>query len=49
MKLNGTTRHTARLNGIKLSWMESGEGPPVYLLHGWPETSFAWRKQIPAL
>ncbi|MEM6354122.1 MAG: alpha/beta hydrolase [Pseudomonadota bacterium] len=45
----GTTRHTAEINGIKMFWMEAGEGAPVYLLHGWPETSFAWRKQIPAL
>lgn len=45
----GTTRHTAEINGIKIFWMEAGAGAPVYLLHGWPETSFAWRKQVPAL
>ena len=49
MHIEGTTNHTAIINGIKLFWMEAGDGPPVYLLHGWPETSFAWRKQIPAL
>jgi haloacetate dehalogenase len=41
--------HTARLNGIKIHWVTAGSGPPVYLLHGFPETWFAWRKQIAAL
>ncbi len=27
----------------------AGQGPPVFLLHGFPETWFAWRKQIPTL
>jgi haloacetate dehalogenase len=38
--------HTAKLNGIKLHWVTAGSGPPVYLLHGFPETWFGWRKQI---
>src|SRR5207245_600561 len=29
--------------------MVEGEGPLVLLLHGFPETSHAWRKQVPAL
>ena len=45
----GITHHTARLNGIKQHWVSAGSGPPVYLLHGFPETWFAWRKQIPVL
>jgi pimeloyl-ACP methyl ester carboxylesterase len=28
---------------------EAGSGPLVLLLHGWPETSYSWRKQLPAL
>ncbi len=43
------THHTAVLNGIKQHWVEAGDGPPVILLHGFPETLYAWRKQIPAL
>jgi alpha-beta hydrolase superfamily lysophospholipase len=43
------THHTARLNGITQHWVTDGGGPPVYLLHGFPETWFAWRKQIPVL
>lgn len=41
--------HAAKLNGIKQHWVTAGEGPPVYLLHGFPEFWFAWRKQIPVL
>jgi pimeloyl-ACP methyl ester carboxylesterase len=38
--------HSAKLNGIKLHWVTAGSGPPVYLLGGFPETWFGWRKQI---
>ena len=41
--------HTLRANGIKQHWVEAGDGPPVVLLHGFPETCYAWRKQIPVL
>ncbi|MFL5257007.1 MAG: alpha/beta fold hydrolase [Rhodopila sp.] len=44
-----TTHHTAQANGIKQHYVEAGNGPPVILLHGFPETWYAWRKQIPAL
>lgn len=40
---------TCRTNGIRQFYLEAGDGPPVVLLHGFPETSFAWRFQIPAL
>ena len=43
------THHTARLNEITQHWVSAGDGPPVYLLHGFPETWYGWRKQIPAL
>jgi pimeloyl-ACP methyl ester carboxylesterase len=43
------THHTAALNGITQHWVSAGDGPPVYLLHGFPETWYAWRKQIPVL
>lgn len=36
-------------NGIKQHYVEAGEGPPVILLHGFPETWYAWRHQIPVL
>ncbi len=36
-------------NGIKLHVLEQGDGPLVLLCHGWPEMSYSWRHQIPAL
>ena len=36
-------------NGIRLAVYEQGEGPPVVLLHGFPELAFSWRHQLPAL
>ena len=34
---------------INLSVHEMGDGPPVILVHGFPELSFSWRHQLPAL
>src|SRR6478672_7934290 len=47
---NVTFSHdTASVNGIKLHYVIGGHGPPVVLLHGWPETWYAWHKVMPAL
>jgi len=32
-----------------LSLLDEGAGRPVLLLHGFPDSSYVWRKQIPAL
>jgi haloacetate dehalogenase len=40
---------TAEVNGIRMHFLTVGEGPPVVLLHGWPETSLMWRHVLPAL
>lgn len=40
---------TISANGIDLFVLEQGEGPLVLLCHGWPELSYSWRHQIPAL
>jgi len=37
------------VNGVGLHFVESGHGPPVVLLHGFPEFWYSWRHQIPAL
>ncbi|MDM9627562.1 alpha/beta hydrolase [Rhizobium sp. S152] len=42
-------RYGIYANGIRQHVVEAGEGPPVVLLHGFPETNFAWRFQIPVL
>lgn len=39
----------ARVNGLNLHYVTAGEGPPVLLLHGFPDTHAIWRRQIPAL
>lgn len=36
-------------NGIRMHIAEQGEGPLVLLLHGFPETWYSWRHQLPAL
>ncbi len=36
-------------NGIRMRIAEDGEGPLVVLLHGFPESWYSWRHQIPAL
>jgi pimeloyl-ACP methyl ester carboxylesterase len=40
---------TISANGIEIFLLEQGEGPLVVLCHGWPELSYSWRHQIPAL
>ena len=43
------THHMASVNGIQLHYVIGGHGDPVVLLHGWPETWYAWRHVMPAL
>ena len=37
------------VNGLRLAYVDVGEGPPVILLHGSPAWSYVWRTVIPAL
>jgi len=39
----------AKVNGIRLHYLSQGKGYPLVLLHGWPETSYSWRKVISPL
>lgn len=43
------SHHETIVNGVRLHYVEAGEGPLVLLLHGFPEHWYAWREQIPAL
>ncbi len=37
------------VNGVDVHYVDAGHGPPVVLLHGFPEFSYSWRRQIAAL
>ena len=39
----------AELDGVRLHYVEQGEGPLVVLLHGFPEFWYGWRHQIEPL
>ncbi len=43
------THRTIKTNGINMHIAEAGEGPLVLLIHGWPESWYSWRRQLPAL
>lgn len=43
------TFRTIETNGINMRIAEMGEGPLVLLVHGWPESWYSWRHQLPAL
>lgn len=53
--MNGTTfdntftHYIAQVNGVSLHYVMGGVGDPVVLLHGWPQTWYAWHKIMPAL
>ncbi|HVC88329.1 MAG TPA: alpha/beta hydrolase [Gaiellaceae bacterium] len=36
-------------NGLRFHVAEQGDGPPVLLLHGFPDTGDVWRRQLPVL
>ena len=40
-------RRRVATNGIELSVLEAGEGPLVLLVHGFPESAYSWRHQLP--
>jgi len=40
---------TAQVNGVRFHYVIGGQGFPVVLLHGWPQTWYEWRKIMPAL
>jgi pimeloyl-ACP methyl ester carboxylesterase len=36
-------------NGLRQHAVVGGEGPPLLLIHGWPQTWYAWRMLMPTL
>jgi pimeloyl-ACP methyl ester carboxylesterase len=47
--MSSVTERTLRVNGLSFNVAEAGSGPPVLLLHGFPDSWQLWRHQIPAL
>jgi len=46
----GVTHHLADVNGARLHYVSAGTaGSPILLVHGWPETWWAFRKLVPLL
>jgi len=43
------TEHRIPRDGVSLHVEDHGSGKPVLLLHGWPDSSYLWRNQIPFL
>src|SRR5664279_6445323 len=43
------TQRMMETTGIRINIAEQGEGPPVLLCHGFPESWYSWRHQIGAL
>ncbi len=43
------TMRTIKSNGINMRIAEMGSGPLVILVHGWPESWYSWRHQLPAI
>jgi pimeloyl-ACP methyl ester carboxylesterase len=37
------------VNGVRLHVAEAGAGPPLILLHGWPQHWWCWRRVMPRL
>jgi len=40
---------SVRVEGVRIHYVRAGQGAPVVLLHGWPQTWYMWRKVIPGL
>lgn len=47
--LDGVEHRWVRAGGLDLHVAEAGEGPPLVMLHGWPQHWWMWRHLIPEL
>ncbi|WP_020551693.1 alpha/beta fold hydrolase [Embleya scabrispora] len=49
-KFKNTFRHEFKnVDGVRMHYVTGGSGPPVVLIHGWPQTWFGWWPIMPAL
>ncbi|QLG50692.1 alpha/beta fold hydrolase [Natrinema halophilum] len=49
IEINELEHGVTRVNSVELHYVTAGEGPPLVLLHGWPQTWYEWRNVIPEL
>jgi pimeloyl-ACP methyl ester carboxylesterase len=48
-RVNEPSHGVVAANGIRIHLVEQGQGPLVLLVHGFPESWYSWRHQLPAL
>src|SRR5215472_8236168 len=46
---NTFTSHYVDTSALRQHAVIGGDGPPLLLVHGWPQTWYAWRLVMPAL
>ncbi|MBT4676906.1 MAG: alpha/beta fold hydrolase, partial [Acidimicrobiaceae bacterium] len=49
MEIEGLVRHDVDARGTRIHVAEVGEGPMVLFVHGFPESWYSWRHQLPAV
>ncbi len=50
LSAHGSYEHgRVSVDGSELRYVRAGSGPPLVLLHGWPQTMFQWHKVMPTL
>ena len=47
--LEGFIRTRLEVNGVSIHTVHGGSGPPVLLLHGYPQTHVEWHKVAPLM
>lgn len=45
----GFTEQKARVGAVQINYVRGGRGPVLVLLHGYPQTWYEWRAQLPEL
>jgi len=46
---DGFSQHRVAVNGVEINAVTAGNGPPLLLLHGYPQTHAIWRRLAPRL
>jgi pimeloyl-ACP methyl ester carboxylesterase len=49
MNTAGLQHRFVETNNIKMHYVGAGSGPVIVMCHGWPESWYSWRHQIPAV